>query len=167
MSFVRGELQSNQTNRWQAVGMLKHILASADVLWELKKHAINFLLCITNGNGTRNDGLTDCSIFLPSLCAASQVLSKYLSWLINFCYLFSNITYMFQAITKVIIYAPNTELRKNAYEALKRVRFWAVIEILEGASEPTNWCFTDPLKFVHIRAWKSLGYQYEITSTIQ
>uniref|UniRef100_A0A2C9W4Z4 Aberrant root formation protein 4 n=1 Tax=Manihot esculenta TaxID=3983 RepID=A0A2C9W4Z4_MANES len=97
MSFVRGELQSNQTNRWQAVGMLKHILASTDVLWELKKHAINFLLCITNGNGTRNDGLTDCSIFLPSLCAASQ------------------------AITKVIIYAPNTELRKNAYEALKRV----------------------------------------------
>ncbi|KAJ9184066.1 hypothetical protein P3X46_007846 [Hevea brasiliensis] len=100
ISFIMGELQSNQINRWQAVGMLKYILASTDMLWELKKHAINFLLCITNGSVTRNDGLTDCSIFLPSLCAASQV------------------------ITKVIIYAPNTELRKNAYEALKRVRFW-------------------------------------------
>ncbi|KAJ9184065.1 hypothetical protein P3X46_007846 [Hevea brasiliensis] len=97
ISFIMGELQSNQINRWQAVGMLKYILASTDMLWELKKHAINFLLCITNGSVTRNDGLTDCSIFLPSLCAASQV------------------------ITKVIIYAPNTELRKNAYEALKRV----------------------------------------------
>ncbi|XP_048228131.1 aberrant root formation protein 4 isoform X2 [Ricinus communis] len=97
MSAVKAELQNKQTNRWQAVGMLKHILASTTMPWELKKHAINFLLCITTGSGTQSDERTDCSIYLPSLCATLQ------------------------AITMVIIYAPNTELRKNAFEALKRV----------------------------------------------
>ncbi|KDP34393.1 hypothetical protein JCGZ_12787 [Jatropha curcas] len=96
MSAVKDELRSNQTNRWQAIGMLKYILASTNMPWELKKHAINLLLCITNGNVAR-DLQADCSIYLPSLYA------------------------VLQAITKVIIYAPNTELRKNAFEALKRV----------------------------------------------
>ncbi|XP_065849920.1 aberrant root formation protein 4 isoform X2 [Euphorbia lathyris] len=97
VSTVRDQLQNNQTNRWQAIGMLKHILASTNMLWEIKKHAINFLLWFTNGSIVQDDVQTDGSFHLPSLYTASE------------------------AITKIIIYAPSTELRKNAFEALKRV----------------------------------------------
>ncbi|XP_050216274.1 aberrant root formation protein 4 [Mercurialis annua] len=97
MSAVKDELKVNQTYRWQALGMLKYILASTNMPWELKKHAISFMLFITTGSSTQKDGLTDCSIYLPSLCATMQ------------------------AITMVIMYAPNTELRKNAFQALKRI----------------------------------------------
>ncbi|KAG5244420.1 aberrant root formation protein [Salix suchowensis] len=89
----------NQTERWQAVGMLKHIFSFVDFPWELKKHAIDFLLCITDGNIARNynDKDTDCSIYMPNLYAALQ------------------------AITMVIMYTPDTVIRKNTFEALKRV----------------------------------------------
>ncbi|KAJ6406176.1 hypothetical protein OIU84_009825 [Salix udensis] len=99
VSTVKDELLSNQTERWQAVGMLKHIFAFVDFPWELKKHAIDFLLCITDGNIARNynDKDTDCSIYMPNLYAALQ------------------------AITMVIMYTPDTVLRKNTFEALKRV----------------------------------------------
>ncbi|KAJ6383034.1 hypothetical protein OIU77_031457 [Salix suchowensis] len=99
VSSVKDELLSNQTERWQAVGMLKHIFSFVDFTWELKKHAIDFLLCITDGNIARNynDKDTDCSIYMPNLYAALQ------------------------AITMVIMYTPDTVLRKNTFEALKRV----------------------------------------------
>ncbi|KAJ6915234.1 aberrant root formation protein 4 [Populus alba x Populus x berolinensis] len=99
VSTVKDEILSNQTERWQAIGMLKHIFSFVDFPWELKKHAIDFLLCITDGNIARNcnDEDTDCSIYMPNLYAALQ------------------------AITMVIMYTPDTELRKNAFEALKRV----------------------------------------------
>lgn len=99
VSTVKDEILSNQTERWQAIGMLKHIFSFVDFPWELKKHAIDFLLCITDGNIARNcnDKDTDCSIYMPNLYAALQ------------------------AITMVIMYTPDTELRKNAFEALKRV----------------------------------------------
>ncbi|XP_061966258.1 aberrant root formation protein 4 isoform X2 [Populus nigra] len=99
VSTVKDEILSNQTERWQAVGMLKHIFSFVDFPWELKKHAIDFLLCITDGNIARNcnDEDTDCSIYMPNLYAALQ------------------------AITMVIMYTPDTVIRKNAFEALKRV----------------------------------------------
>ncbi|CAK7353846.1 unnamed protein product [Dovyalis caffra] len=102
MSTVKDELLSNQTKRWQAIGMLKHIFSSVDFPWELKKHAIDFLLCITDGNITRNcnDEDTDCYIYMPDLYTALQ------------------------AITMLIMYTPDTVLRKNAFVALKRVRVW-------------------------------------------
>ncbi|KAJ6928253.1 aberrant root formation protein 4 [Populus alba x Populus x berolinensis] len=71
VSTVKDEILSNQTERWQAIGMLKHIFSFVDFPWELKKHAIDFLLCITDGNIARNcnDKDTDCSIYMPnSLC---------------------------------------------------------------------------------------------------
>lgn len=40
------ELQSSRTKRWQAVGMLKHLFSCVNLPWQLKKHAINFLLVI-------------------------------------------------------------------------------------------------------------------------
>ncbi|GAV70567.1 Kinetochor_Ybp2 domain-containing protein [Cephalotus follicularis] len=102
LSAVKGELQSNQTTRWQSLGMLKHALSLATLPWELKKHAIDFLLSIMDGNVSLNcklchDEHSDCSTYMPSLFAALQ------------------------AITMVMMYAPDPVLRKNAFEALKRV----------------------------------------------
>ena len=92
VSSVKDELLSNQTERWQAVGMLKHIFSFVDLPWELKKHAIDFLLCITDGNIARNynDKDTDCSIYMPNLYAALQVPSSILCLYIYICPLLSN-----------------------------------------------------------------------------
>ncbi|CAN1812557.1 Aberrant root formation protein 4 [Linum perenne] len=99
MSAVKDELQHNQVKRWEAISMLKHILSSANLPVDIKRHTIDFLLSITNESSTLNchGGVTDCIIYIPGLFATSQ------------------------AITKVIMYAPDSALRKNAFEALKRV----------------------------------------------
>lgn len=73
LTSVTDELKRNQTKRWQAVGMLKHILAPATLPWELKKHAINFLLCITDGDISHYDEHDDFSSYMPSLFTALQV----------------------------------------------------------------------------------------------
>lgn len=92
VSTVKDEILSNQTERWQAVGMLKYIFSFVDFPWELKKHAIDFLLCITDGNIARNcnDEDTDCSIYMPNLYAALQVPSFLLCLYIYICSLLSN-----------------------------------------------------------------------------
>lgn len=71
------ELQSNRTKRWQAVGMLKHLFSCVNLPWQLKKHAINFLLVIVEGNVPENshDEHIEHSVFMPSLYAALQVSS--------------------------------------------------------------------------------------------
>ncbi|WRX33983.1 YAP-binding/ALF4/Glomulin - like 1 [Theobroma cacao] len=99
LSAVKGELQIIQTKRWQAIGMLKHIFSSVDLPWEFKRHAVDFLLDITNGNNSKtlDNEHNDCSLYMTSLFSALQ------------------------AITMIIIYASDTVLRKNAFEALKRV----------------------------------------------
>ena len=73
MISVEGKLKKELTNRWQAIGMLKHVLASLYIPWQLKKHAINILLCITDGNIPRNCDDED-SEYMPSGFAALQVL---------------------------------------------------------------------------------------------
>lgn len=73
LASVRDELKNNQTERWQAVGMLKHILAPVTLPWELKKHALNFLLCITDGNVPHYDEHDDFSSYMSSIFAALQV----------------------------------------------------------------------------------------------
>ncbi|KAI9191751.1 hypothetical protein LWI28_012963 [Acer negundo] len=99
MTAVKGELKSNRTKRWEAIGMLKHILSSGSLPWEMKKHAIDFLLHITDGNlSQKYDGdHTDCSSYMPSLFAALQ------------------------AVIMVIMYTPCSALRKNAFDVFKRV----------------------------------------------
>ncbi|KAG7550256.1 YAP-binding/ALF4/Glomulin [Arabidopsis thaliana x Arabidopsis arenosa] len=93
------ELQSNPVKRWQAYGMLKYILSSVDLLWEFRRHAIEFLLDITKGvtSSQCNDEQIDCSHYTPGIYAALQ------------------------AVTLVIMYAPDADLRKKTFEALKRV----------------------------------------------
>lgn len=96
---VKDDLKSDQTKRWQAIGMLKHVLASGNLPWQLKKHTINFLLCIIDGNISRKNDVehTNCSSYMPSLFAALQ------------------------AIQKVIMYASDAELRRNAFDAFKKI----------------------------------------------
>ncbi|KAB1670362.1 hypothetical protein ES319_1Z175600v1 [Gossypium barbadense] len=94
---IKTELQNNRTKRWQAVGMLKHIFASIDLPWEFKRYTVDFLLYITSGDISNKLEHNDCSLYMTSL--------------------FSSL----QALTMIIIYASDTVLRKNAFEALKRV----------------------------------------------
>ncbi|KAL0736135.1 hypothetical protein Bca4012_012345 [Brassica carinata] len=92
------ELQSNPVKRWQAYGMLKHILASGDLLWEFKRHTIELLLDIVRGvTPSQCNEQIDCSQYTTSIYAALQ------------------------AVTLVIMYAPDADLRKKTFEALKRI----------------------------------------------
>lgn len=73
---MENELQYDQVKRWRVIGMLKHIFSSSDLPWRLKKHAVDFLLCITEGNISRgSDGEhSDFLPYLPSYFAALQVM---------------------------------------------------------------------------------------------
>ncbi|KAJ4707817.1 Aberrant root formation protein 4 [Melia azedarach] len=99
LTAVKGELQSNQAKRWQAIGMLKHIFSSGKLPWEFKKHAIDFLLHITDGNISQknNDDNSDLSSYMLSVFATLQ------------------------ALITVIMYTPSSAMRKNAFDAFKRV----------------------------------------------
>ncbi|PRQ26673.1 putative YAP-binding/ALF4/Glomulin [Rosa chinensis] len=97
LTAVKVELQNNQTKRWQAFGMLKHILASVNLPWELKKHAIDFLLSIRGGNISPCDKHSDFSSDMAGLFA------------------------LLQAVQMVIMYTSDTELRKNAFNAFKSI----------------------------------------------
>ncbi|KAJ9702662.1 hypothetical protein PVL29_004411 [Vitis rotundifolia] len=98
LTVLKDALQSNQTKRWQAVGMLKHIFSSANLPWELKKHTINFLLWIMDGNLSEkcNDEVTDFSSYVPGLFASLQ------------------------AIEMVIMYTSDAVLRRNAFDSFKK-----------------------------------------------
>ncbi|KAL9809986.1 Aberrant root formation protein 4 [Arabidopsis thaliana] len=99
LGSVVDELQNNPVKRWQAYGMLKYILSSGDLVWEFKRHAIEFLLDITKGvtSSQCNDEQIDCSDYTPGIYATLQ------------------------AVTLLIMYAPDADLRKKTFEALKRV----------------------------------------------
>lgn len=99
LTALKGELQSYQTKKWQAIAMLKHIFFSGKLSWEFKKHAIDFLLHITDGNNSQKSDSdhTDFASYMPSVFAALQ------------------------GVIMVIMYAQSSTLRKNAFDALKRV----------------------------------------------
>ncbi|XP_027331987.1 aberrant root formation protein 4 isoform X2 [Abrus precatorius] len=96
---LKDELRNIQIKRWQAIGTLKHVLSFVNLPWELKKHAIDFLLCITDGGVSRNynDELSEWSSCMPSLFSALQ------------------------AVKMVIMSAPDPELRKKSFAVLKGV----------------------------------------------
>lgn len=74
---IKDELCNNQAKRWQAIGTLKHVLSFVNLPWELKKHAINFLLCLTDGgiSGNYDDEHSEWSPYMPILFSALQVVS--------------------------------------------------------------------------------------------
>nr|GLL37820.1 aberrant root formation protein 4 [Ipomoea trifida] len=98
IAAVGKELQNNQTKRWQAVGMLKHVFSCAKLSWDLKRNALDFLLSIMDGCECHEaqDEEIDCS-YMPSLHAGLL------------------------AIQSVIMYGPDAVIRKNAYEAFNKV----------------------------------------------
>ncbi|KVH96497.1 YAP-binding/Alf4/Glomulin [Cynara cardunculus var. scolymus] len=99
LDAVKNELRSNRTKRWEAVGMLKHIFASANLPWALKRHAIYFLFCIMEGVVAHKDydEPLDYLAYTPSLYAALQ------------------------AIQLVIVYASDPLLRKKAFDTFKMI----------------------------------------------
>ncbi|ESW33150.1 hypothetical protein PHAVU_001G047200 [Phaseolus vulgaris] len=99
LTAIKDELCNNQTKRWQAIGILKQVLTFVNLPWELKKHAIDFLLCITDGSVSRNcnEEHSEWSSYMPSLFSALQ------------------------AIKMVIMLAPEPELRKKSFAVLKGV----------------------------------------------
>ncbi|CAL5440081.1 unnamed protein product [Camellia sinensis] len=105
LAAVKAELSRNQTKRWQALGMLRNIFSCGNLPWELKKQAINFLLCIVDGNVSHeyNNEHVECLIYMPSLLATLQLKET------------------LQAVEMVVIYAPDAVLRRNAFDALKKV----------------------------------------------
>ncbi|RDY03644.1 Aberrant root formation protein 4, partial [Mucuna pruriens] len=74
---IKDELRNNRTKRWQAIGTLKHVLSFVNLPWELKKHAIDFLLCIIDRgvSGNYNEEHSESSSsYMPSLFLALQVV---------------------------------------------------------------------------------------------
>ncbi|KAL1314071.1 hypothetical protein HN51_040798 [Arachis hypogaea] len=96
---IKDDLHNNQTKRWQAIGTLKHVLSFVNLPWELKKHTINFLLCITDG------------------CVSGEYLGEHSEW----SSYMPNIFTALQAIKMVIMYAPEPEVRKKSFALLKAV----------------------------------------------
>lgn len=96
---VKDKLKHSQTERWQAIGMLKYVLSAADQSWELKSHAIDFLLSILDENIPRqcNENHLDFSSYVPGLFSVLQALGM------------------------VMMYTSDAVLRKKAYAALKCV----------------------------------------------
>ncbi|KAE9450348.1 hypothetical protein C3L33_17753, partial [Rhododendron williamsianum] len=105
LAAVKAKLSSDQTKRWQAIGMLRNIFSCVNLPWELKKQAINFLLSIVDGNVSRqyDNEHMECLSDMPSIFATLQLRK------------------IVQAIQMVIIYAPEAEIRRNAFHALKKV----------------------------------------------
>ncbi|CAO2816903.1 unnamed protein product [Amaranthus hypochondriacus] len=97
-SILKDELRSTQSRRWLAFGMMKYIFSLSNLPCVLKKHAADFLLVITE-NCDQQDMDEDmiCSIFTPHVMSTLQ------------------------AIISVITDAPDAELRKTAFAALKRI----------------------------------------------
>ncbi|XP_062082842.1 aberrant root formation protein 4 [Humulus lupulus] len=99
LGVLQVELQNDRMKRWDAIGMLKHILNSLSVPWESKKCAINILICITESNNSQkcDEEQADNTSYMPNLYSALQ------------------------AVQKVIMFAPDSELRRHAFNAFKRI----------------------------------------------
>ncbi|KAA0064607.1 aberrant root formation protein 4 isoform X1 [Cucumis melo var. makuwa] len=96
VNVLKDELTSKQTERWKAIGMFRHILSFAALSWKLKKHAIDFLLCI-HGSESFDDKQSDYISYMPSLFAALQ------------------------AVQIIIMYAPDATLRRNGFDLFKKL----------------------------------------------
>ncbi|XP_011085082.1 aberrant root formation protein 4 isoform X2 [Sesamum indicum] len=92
------ELQGNWARRCEAIGMLKYIFSCANLPWELKQHGIRFLLRVLDGIVSHShDDHVDYSVYMPTFYTSLQ------------------------AVEMVIMYAPDSALRKDAFSAFKKV----------------------------------------------
>ncbi|CAI9118546.1 OLC1v1020133C1 [Oldenlandia corymbosa var. corymbosa] len=100
IAALQDELQSSQTKRWEAVGMLKHVFLCVHLPWELKQHSINFLLSVMEVNSSQ---ATPCH---PEAEFSADMPSVYTA---------------LQAVQAVIMYAPDAVIRRNAFLAFKKL----------------------------------------------
>lgn len=93
------ELRLDRTKRWQALGTVKHILASVILPWNMKQQAVDFLVSIMEADTplTHLDGDVDFKSYTASLYSSLQALQA------------------------VIMYAPDAMLRKKAFAVFKQV----------------------------------------------
>lgn len=77
LDAIKDELRCNHIKRWEAIGTLKHVLSFVNLPWELKRHTINFLLCITDGkiSAKYDDAISEWSNHMPNLFSALQVFT--------------------------------------------------------------------------------------------
>lgn len=81
---VKDNLQNSQNKRWQTIGMMKYVLSSTCQPWKIKEHAIDFILCIMDGNISRKSN-KECATFVvhvPNLYTAVQVFYSF--WILPF-----------------------------------------------------------------------------------
>ncbi|WOK98278.1 aberrant root formation protein 4 [Canna indica] len=99
LTTVLSKIQSNQSERWLAIGMLQPILSSIYYSWEIKSYCIDMLVILMDGSnsGEQNDNDTNFSAFMPNLFAALQ------------------------AIQRIIIAASDVSLRKKAFSTLRKL----------------------------------------------
>ena len=131
MSTVEDDLRVNQIKRWQAVGMLNTFCHQpmCHGNWRSMQLISCFLLLME---------MTHKDVMMSMLCATVEVTLLW-TWVWTpkvaiYSFWWWNET--FQAITKVIMYSPNTTLRRNAFEAMKKVR---VLNFHLKSSEPVPW----------------------------
>ncbi|XP_075520300.1 aberrant root formation protein 4 isoform X2 [Primulina tabacum] len=98
LTAVKQKLQDHWNSRFEAIGMLKFIFTYADLPLELKTHAIEFLLCIMDG-------------------IAPHSYDDHLDYTTYMAAFYVNL----QAIEMVIMNAPDTMSRRNAFAAFKKV----------------------------------------------
>ncbi|CAA7398019.1 unnamed protein product [Spirodela intermedia] len=116
------ELRTSPTKRWQAVGMLKHLLSSTDYSWKIKAHSVELLLNIMDAtvDEEQDNDCTERSFLIPSIFAALQALEK------------------------VMVFSADAALRKKAFSAFKKVvsdiprlqRFDVLKALITNSSSP-------------------------------
>ncbi|XP_042036973.1 aberrant root formation protein 4-like [Salvia splendens] len=122
MTSVLMELKGNWTRRWEAVGMLKYLFSYANMPWGLKRDGISFIACIMDGITTNtNNEFVDYSLHMPTMYTSLQV------------------------VTMVIMYTPETELRKKAFITFKKMladiptpwRFDVLMALIKNSNSPS------------------------------
>ncbi|KAL1533174.1 aberrant root formation protein 4 [Salvia divinorum] len=122
MTSVLMELKGNWTRRWEAVGMLKYLLSYANIPWELKWDGISFIACIMDGIVSNTDNeFVDYSLHIPTMYTSLQ------------------------AVTMIIMYAPDSELRKKAFITFKKMladiptpwRFDVLMALIKNSNSPS------------------------------
>ncbi|CAA6661644.1 unnamed protein product [Spirodela intermedia] len=109
------ELRTSPTKRWQAVGMLKHLLSSTDYSWKIKAHSVELLLNIMDAtvDEEQDNDCTERSFLIP-------------------------------ALEKVMVFSADAALRKKAFSAFKKVvsdiprlqRFDVLKALITNSSSP-------------------------------
>ncbi|XP_056174855.1 aberrant root formation protein 4 isoform X2 [Syzygium oleosum] len=151
LTAVKNEIRHSQTRRWQAIGMLRHVFCSATLPWRLKKHAIDFLLCITEGDISQEceSETLDFSSFVPSHFAALQVLADIpisqrfhiLKALITNCNSSSMVAILLDIVRQVRHAKTSSELSKgNVNEVFHETPAWSadVLELVELVLRPSK-----------------------------